>query len=290
MTFEETRPALLLAALVGALAMAPVAPEAGNALFLIAGVSALLLLRAQDLKLLARPIVWMPLIAMGLLSIAYVVADGSFNGLIGIAYFAPLLAIWPLLALNRGSIATAPGAIAILALCGVAGATTMGINDFLTTGTDRAGESVANPIHYADVALAIGFLATIGVVYTKKGWRYIYLAGPLLASAAVLLSGTRGAVVALVVMGTAAVTLIIWFRLVTLRFAGIATLISAAILVVALFAGVGETSGVLRMSSEVTDVLRNGPPTDEINKAQAADVHGGPACLSGFAPGWARSI
>ncbi|WP_158409520.1 O-antigen ligase family protein [Devosia psychrophila] len=233
------------------------------------------MLRSVDLELIARPIVWMPLAGLLLLAIAYGFGSGSISGLIGIGYFAPMLAIAPLLALNRGDNTVAPATIAVLSLCGVAGAAAVAVGEFVASGTFRAGGTVANPIHFADVALTVGFVATLGVVFVKGPWRYMFLAGPLLASVAVLFSGTRGAVVALVVMVTVAVLLTIFMRLVAARIVGIAALASVAVVGVAIIAGVGQTSGVQRVATDINDVMRTGLPNDASTELRLRMYQGG---------------
>ena len=189
-----------LIALIAVLAMAPVAPEAGNTLFLAAGAIGLLLMWPEAIVQVRRPIVWMQLTGLGLVGVAYGVSAG-IEGLVGLVYFAPLLAVWPLVTLLRESERSQVALLlGVLALCGASGAAIMAIFEVQATGTTRAGEMVANPIHFADVALLVGFAALVGVLAITSLWRFVFLLAPAMALIAVLLSGTRGAVVAFVAM------------------------------------------------------------------------------------------
>jgi O-antigen ligase len=142
------------------------------------------------------------------------------------------------------------------------GAAAIALDEFLTTGTLRAGTSVANPIHFADVALASGFLATLGLVRGQSSARYLYLLGPVFALVAVVLSGTRGAVLAWLAMIGVAVGISVWLRLVSWRW--LATIVVAAVCVgiVALLAGASHLSVVQRVIADLTSIAAHGLPTD----------------------------
>ncbi|MCS6762598.1 MAG: hypothetical protein MO846_12095, partial [Candidatus Devosia symbiotica] len=72
---------LFLLAIIAALVMAPVSPEAGNILFLIAGGLALFSLRKADFATFGCPIIWMPLLGLGLLGLAFSAGSGTIRGL-----------------------------------------------------------------------------------------------------------------------------------------------------------------------------------------------------------------
>ncbi|MBN9332058.1 hypothetical protein, partial [Devosia sp.] len=174
------RPALVLVALIAVLAMAPVAPEAGNVIFLATGGLSILLLFSRGKEHVRRPIVWMPLAGLLLMAVAYVIGAGSFEGLIGLAYFAPLFAVWPLVSAGDELEAeNTASLVGLLALAGVAGAAIVAVLEVVATGTVRAGGGVANPIHFADVALLVGFLACASVFARIGIWRFAFLLGPV---------------------------------------------------------------------------------------------------------------
>lgn len=249
-------------ALIAVLAMAPVAPEAGNTIFLAAGAVGLLLMWPDAAGQLGRPIVWMPLLGLIFVGTAYFLGAG-LDGLAGLLYFAPLLAIWPFLSMLR-SVEHPRYALllGLLAFSGAAGAAAMAITEVQATGTTRAGKMVANPIHFADVALLVGFVALVGLTAIKSHWKYVFLLAPAMATVAVVLSGTRGAVVAIVAMVVAAAFAAALVRLVPRRLvlAGLAGL--AAIAMIAFFLGANEIAGIRRVLVDISDTLVSGTPTD----------------------------
>jgi O-antigen ligase len=249
-------------ALVASFAIGPVAPEAGNILFLAAGGVALALMWPEAKEQLGRPIIWMPLLGLVLIALAYGISAG-LAGLAGLMYFVPVLAIWPLVTLLSSTNIRELGLLlGILALCGVSGAAVMAINEIQTTDTHRAGFSVANPIHFADVALMVGFLTLIGMAFLESRWRLLFLAGPPMAIIAVALSGTRGAVVAAVVMGSIAAASAIVLRLVSRRLVlgGLVGLVVIGAIGLAL--GVSQVPGIARIVGDIAEILTQGLPND----------------------------
>ena len=251
-----------LIALIAVLAMAPVAPEAGNTLFLAAGAIGLLLMWPEAIVQVRRPIVWMQLTGLGLVGVAYGVSAG-IEGLVGLVYFAPLLAVWPLVTLlresGRSEVALLVG---VLALCGASGAAIMAIFEVQATGTTRAGEMVANPIHFADVALLVGFASLVGVLAIKSTWKFVFLLAPAMALIAVLLSGTRGAVVAFVAMLVIAVVTGAIVRLYSRRWWLILGICLSIAVAAFLMLGGAQTSGFQRVLVDIAATLSSGVPTD----------------------------
>jgi O-antigen ligase len=251
-----------LIALIAVLAMAPVAPEAGNTLFLVAGIIGLLLMWPEAMAQLRRPIVWMPLTGVGLVGVAYGVSAG-IEGLGGLLYFAPMLAVWPLVTLlrqwERSQVALL---LAVLALCGASGAAIMAIVEVQATGTTRAGEMVANPIHFADVALLVGFMSLVGIPVVKSPLKYFLLLAPTMAIVAVLLSGTRGAVVAICVMLAAAAFSIALLRVYPRRLILVCGAGLLALIAIFLALGGAQISGIQRVLVDISDTLTFGAPSD----------------------------
>lgn len=270
------RSSAVLLALVATLAMAPVAPEAGNVIFLAMGGLSIALMFQHGGTQFRRPVVWMPVLGLGLVALSYGIGARSFEGLVGLAYFSPLFAIWPLLTAAEDMKADdSSGLIAILALAGVAGAAVVAVLEVVATGTVRAGGGVANPIHFADVALLVGFAACAGLVGKVSSWRYLFFAGPVFAAIAVVLSGTRGAVVAIAAMLVVAAIGVVVLRLVSLKKALVALVILAVSGVVALLLGAGQLSGIQRVLLDMADVLQNGVPTDESTAIRLQMISGG---------------
>ncbi len=264
---------IVVASLVAALAMAPVAPEAGNILFLAAGAVAILLLRRVDVHVIGRPSVWMSLLGLVLLGLAYALASGA-PGLAGLMFVVPLAATTLLIAAAQRS-DLQPSLVGLLALCGVAGSAAIAIAEFATTGTQRVGIWVANPIHFADLSLSVAFLALIATLLGRGPDRWLFVVTPLLAAVAVLLSGTRGAVVALAIMGGTALITSVAVRMISLRNLAVGLVVLAIVLPAAWFAGVGQTSGVQRVLADVADVFRTGLPTDESTVLRLQMYEGG---------------
>jgi O-antigen ligase len=249
-------------ALISALAIAPVAPEAGNVVFLAAGGAGLIMMWPAAINELRRPIVWMPLGGLALIGVAYSISAGPV-GLVGLAYFAPLMAVWPLVSIARSiEQPQYPLLIGALAFCGAGAAAIMAINEVLVTGASRAGGLIANPIHFADVALLTGFVALFGMIPERSAGKFVLLLAPLLAAMAVALSGTRGAVVAFVAMLVTAMVIAVIVRLYRPRMflliaAGLAVAVAAVLLL-----GGAQISGIQRVLADVADTLANGMPTD----------------------------
>jgi O-antigen ligase len=275
MSQDPIRSTILIFALAAAVTMAPVAPEAGNILYLGAGAAALFLMRASAMNQLQRPVVWMPLLGLTILAATFAFGAGSLQGALGIFYFAPVLAIYPLLSLLERGAPLSGSTIATLCLCGVAGAAAVAVNELATTETARAGATVANPIHFADVALAAGFLAMIGSLYVKGFWRYVYFLGPIFATVAVLLSGSRGPILALVIMAVTAVCAAVISGLVTRRILLIGIVASVGIVVVALAGGVLHTTGIERILPMVRQILESGLPQDSSTAERMQMYEGG---------------
>lgn len=272
----SVRSSVVLLALIATLAMSPVAPEAGNVIFLALGGLSVALMFPRAGEQLRRPIVWMPLLGLALIAVAYVIGAKSFEGLIGLAFFSPLFVIWPLLtAAEDMESDNSSGLIAMLALAGVAGAAVVAVLEVVATGTVRAGGGVANPIHFADVALLVGFLACAGLVGKLALWRFLFLLGPVLATIAVVLSGTRGAVVAIAAMLVVAAIGLVVLRLISVKKALIALVVLVVGGAVALLLGASQLSGIQRVLIDMAEVLQNGVPTDESTAIRLQMISGG---------------
>jgi len=258
-----SRALLLIVALVAVLAMGPVAPEAGNILFLALGAAAIPFMFPQAGRQFRRPVVWLGLLGLLLLTVSYVFGSASVEGLVGIVFFTPVFAVWPLLALADGRTEEhAPSLVAALALAGVAGAAALAVSEFTATGTTRAGGIVANPIHFADVALLAGTFAGAGGLFVQSRWRFFFLLGPLFALVAVVLSGTRGAVVAAAIMGVTALLAMTALRLVRLRTLILVLAALGILAAAALWLGAGRLSGIQRVLIDIAETFRAGVPTD----------------------------
>ena len=87
-------------------------------------------------------------------------------------------------------------AVADLALIGTAAGCAFALVDRLLLGHARAGSFITDPIRLADTALILGFLCLVGVLAHKDARRWLYLLGPVLALITIILTGSRGALMA----------------------------------------------------------------------------------------------
>lgn len=267
---------LVLVALASVLSVAPVAPEAGNVIFLALGAVCIPLVFGRGIGQFRRPVVWMPLLGLLLIAVAYGLGSASITGLIGLAYFAPVVAILPLLSSAKDTNELSlPRFIGCASLAGVAAAAAVAVVEFVFTGQRRAGMSVANPIHFADVALLVGFLACAGMIAVKGQARYIFIAGPLFASVAVILSGTRGAVVAAVAMSMIAGVMLLALRLISMRSVLLAMALVLVAGLIAALLGAGNLSGIARVATDIAEILRTGMPTDGSTDIRLGMIRGG---------------
>ena len=105
-----------------------------------------------------------------------------------------------------------PTVIGGLCLFGAIGAMAAGFNDIYVDGLPRAGGG-NNPIHFASLSMTLGFFSLIGLFGTRSRWRLVFLVGPLLGLEAVLLSATRGGVLAFALVGLlVALLFAVWLR------------------------------------------------------------------------------
>jgi len=252
---------LLLSSLIAALVMAPVAPEAGNLLFLVTGAIGLLTMRSDAIPMWRWPVIWMPLAALALIGTAYFLSSGV-DGLAGLLYFAPLWCVWPLVnAARRWNLTAVAPLLATMGLCGAVGAGLIAIEDTLLTGAFRAGMRIANPIHFADVALLVGFIGILGVFSVRDRYRIIFFAAPLMATIAVVLSGTRGAVIAAAVMMITMLVAVAVARLVAVRMLIFGAVAFVILSLAAFSLGAGSLSGIERVLTDISDTLSYGVAT-----------------------------
>jgi O-antigen ligase len=207
---------LAWAALAAGLVLPTAAPEVANVTVIALMVLAIpLLWTSPDRRaILAQPAVAMPLAAGVLLVLAFAITARSWLHIAVIFYFVPLYLVGPLAALlDRLDMRDAPGVIGFAALAGTIAAVAVACLDFFVLGYVRAGASVNNPIHFADLALSLGFVALTGLFGNSKRWRAVFLLGPALAMVAVILSGSRGPMVASVPMFAVAFVLMAFWLL-----------------------------------------------------------------------------
>jgi O-antigen ligase len=186
-----------------------VAPFIADYVIMVGGLCGLVYgLRSGDQQL-HSPIALSLYAALALLSVTL---PFVYNDL---ADLLPFLACLPILAapgiavlLNGQAYWLQPARAAWLCLAGVALGTMLGMGETLLTGTDRAGVG-NNPIHYAGILTVLGFFGLLGAVTGTSRARLIFLMSPLLALVGVVLSGSRGPLLAWLALGVATLPLVL---------------------------------------------------------------------------------
>lgn len=260
----QTLAAVPTVAVLAALALTGIFPSVSTTIILVSQIVALLLcvVPAMRSAMAPTPGVVMPILAGILLTIAFTITAQSPMDAIGALVFAPIYLVAPLLAAFRiGRMSVTLERLSLVAALGTAGALGLALYDSLVLGTQRAGALAANPIHFADACIVLALIGMIGL-FGRPGRRWIGLVAPLLAIAAVVLSGTRGAMVAMVPLALTGIGLtVIWNRISPLRWLLILAGIGAGFCLVLLLhaAGwppvvrIGNTLAALLSGSAVTD-------------------------------------
>ncbi|WP_127751726.1 O-antigen ligase family protein [Devosia sp. 1566] len=261
---RSTLTMLAWCALVCGLTLPTLAPGAANMLTLVLmGVGLTLLPTAEGRGALGQPATWLPLVAGGLMLLAIAGSAREPMSFGAIIFLVPLFLAAPHAALVEQLGArltlTAVGTLALLGA--IAGAVVAGFDVFVM-GEPRGGVLVNNPIHLADLALTLGFVAAVGVL-SRWRWRAVFLLGPLAALLAIWFSGSRGPLVAFVPMSMAALAGAAVHYLPRRRaWLLIGCGAVAALLVFAVLIGTGwiERTGPF---GEIVSLFRSGEPGDD---------------------------
>ncbi|ODT66665.1 MAG: hypothetical protein ABS75_26725 [Pelagibacterium sp. SCN 63-23] len=150
---------------------------------------------------------WMVLIATGLLVLALVPTTSAADNFVVLLALLPIplsIALTALLSRLQGSLSLKT--LSSLALCGAALAAAISAYDVYVRGLSRGGFLTMNPIHMGDIAAILGFFALAGLLVDRWQQRTFLVAGPVVALLAVLWTGSRGPLVAM--LGLAALTLV----------------------------------------------------------------------------------
>lgn len=200
-----------LAVTVG-LVLPTVLPEAANVTILALMVAGLLTILFDPASRFAlrQPAPLLMLGAGGLLLLALLPTARSADHILAILILAPIWFCAALVALiaplgDRLTLTV----IGLLSLLGTAGAAAVAGYDVHVLGQTRGGFTVNNPIHLADLAVTLGFAALIGLYGTAR-WRWLFLLGPILALATILWSGSRGPLLAFVLLVLVAAPLLLF--------------------------------------------------------------------------------
>lgn len=179
------------------------------------------------------------------LAAAFAITAEDASDLAYILNFSPLLLAIPFRwQLQRE--ARIDGAVLIgwLSLAGTIGAAGLAIIQIAVFHQPRVGQPYMNTFHYANTTMLLGFTTLVGWYAPGTHRRWPFLLGPVIGIAAVLASGTRGAILAAPVLVLVAFV----FALVTARnkrpiiYAGVGGVVVLGLLgVLALNLGFGRT-------------------------------------------------
>ncbi|WIJ24044.1 O-antigen ligase family protein [Devosia sp. RR2S18] len=197
--------------MVAGLSLPTVLPEVANVTVLaLMGVGLILVfVQPSGRGVIRQPAVLLPLAAGAILALALVFTATTPNHVLAVLVLAPLFLVGPLASLlQKLGRELTPTLVGIFALVGAAGAFAVAVYDVAVRGLSRGGYSVNNVIHFADLALTIGFVALIGVFGTKGRSRFIFVIGPVLGLIAVVLANSRGPILAAVPVSIAAAAMI----------------------------------------------------------------------------------
>ncbi len=179
------------------------------------------------------------------MAVAFVITAEDASDLPYILNFAPLLLAIPFRwQLQRLARLDAAVIIGWLSLAGTIGAAGLAMVQILVFNHSRVGQPHMNTFHYANTTMLLGFTTLAGWFAPGTHRRWPFLLGPVIGIAAVLASGTRGAILA----APPLVLVAFVFALVTARnkrpviYAGVAGVVLLALLaVLALSLGFGRT-------------------------------------------------
>lgn len=197
--------------LIAGLVLPPAFPGIANAALLALSALALVLVFFQEgwRRQLLRPGIALPLVAAVLLFGAFAITAREPLHFLSVFYFAPLLVGLPVVTVFERADAISPERIGTLAAIGVMIAGGVALYDSFILGEMRAGSVVTNPIHFASVTLIVGFVALVGLRSANTLLRLFVLIAAALAFVAVVLSGSRGPLIAIPAIAAIAVAAVL---------------------------------------------------------------------------------
>ncbi|GHA22165.1 hypothetical protein GCM10007989_16930 [Devosia pacifica] len=198
-TLVAARGWLAIAAMTVALATPAGLPEAANiAFFVFCGLAIVGAPLFAWKGLLQHPGITLPLVATLLLLGAFSLSAEGPQDLLAIYLFTPLFLTAPMAALlGAGGRQVSLERAALAASAGAFFALAVALFDVTVAGHQRAGFSVNNPLHFAAIALTLGFLPPAAIP-RSTGWRRtVMLCAPAAGAGAVILSGSRGPILAI---------------------------------------------------------------------------------------------
>lgn len=273
-----------LALLAVGILLPPVLPEAANIGFIgLAFVGLASLVARRDFHLLLRLPVLLPLVATAIVALALAMTASGPAGYTPLLILAPFWLVAPAASLFIAA-RVGPEQIGVAAVTATTAALALAIFDAYVVGTGRAGSMVNNPIHFAAVTIAIGFIALVGLQSEKTWLRRIAPLGPVFAILAVWLSASRGPLLAVPALCLTSLLVLSFIRL-PRRWAWITT--TCALLIVAVTgAWLWSYPGAVRIPAvgEVIAYLRDGITADHSIATRAVMYESGVRAF--FASPW----
>jgi O-antigen ligase len=145
-----------------------------------------------------QPAMWMFLLAFAAILVCYAItAWDPGNLLYATALLGLPLAPLVLGAMPRWRTERPALVLAVLCLIGTLICALVALNSAFLVGGERAVGFLMGPNVLARIALTLAFTGLAGLFLTRAPWRYLLYLGPLAAGVVLVLTGTRGAVLAL---------------------------------------------------------------------------------------------
>jgi O-antigen ligase len=166
---------------------------------------------AKDRRLWRTPPVLALLGAVALLLLSLPFVWKSEADLSGVLVVLPIL-IAPGLArlFARDQRILSAHAVPLLALTGALASMGGGLFERYVLEVPRAGMG-NNPIHFAGLTVILSYVALIGLVTSRSPWRFAYLLAPAASLVVVMITGTRGALLAWIALGALSLPmLLLW--------------------------------------------------------------------------------
>jgi O-antigen ligase len=260
----------LVATLVWVILIAtiPIAPVLGSVASIVASVAAILLVplvfkTGAWSALVAQPAILAFLGAFLALFVCFVLtADQPRDTLFAFNFVAlPLSAAVYLVALRVDRGVAAIMTISVLCLAGTAAAVLVAANDLFVRGLAYVYGFNMGPHVVARIALLLGFLSLMGLFVTRSRWRFLLYLGPLAGLVVVYLSGTRGAVPSVPVLGIVLAGSLYADRRGRLEFGILVALSAVAFVALAIsssrLASIGPVAAELLSSGATSDASTN---------------------------------